>query len=288
MKIALLDKLSRRYNPLYFYLTKPNTRKWVSFTEVVQFMFGSTCEQYAPKFSNKVDEDADYIYYKIKNLDDIFCYPKQASYHHFAQVVTEGMNRNHWHYYEIPETIVTSDDIVVDCGSAEGFFAFKYQNIAKKIYAVEPLPLFVATLEKLFVHNHKVEILPIALGNHESSLFMQPNSIGSICKTEITKEEEPFFIKVNSTTIDAEFAEKNIPITYIKADLEGFEENMILGALKTIKINKPKIAITTYHKGQDFQKLIDIIQNVVPEYDYKVKGIESIEGKPVMLHLWCN
>lgn len=79
---------------------------------------------------------------------------------------------------------------------------------------------------------------------------------------------------------------KELKIDYIKADIEGYEENMIIGTLKTIKQSKPKIAINTYHKGQDYKKLIKIITEIVPEYKYKLKGIDYLNGNPVMLHMW--
>ena len=39
----------------------------------------------------------------------------------------------------------------------------------------------------------------------------------------------------------------NKKITYIKADIEGFEQEMLLGAEKTIKKNKPKLAPTQFN-----------------------------------------
>ena len=61
---------------------------------------------------------------------------------------------------------------------------------------------------------------------------------------------------------------------------------MLLGAEETIKTNKPKIAITSYHKENDPQKIITLIKSYVPEYNYFVKGIHGEEPKPVMIHFW--
>lgn len=64
------------------------------------------------------------------------------------------------------------------------------------------------------------------------------------------------------------------------------KENMIKKALESLRASKPKIAITTYPKKQDYRKLIAIIKNVVPEYNYPIKGIHYQSGDPVMLHMW--
>jgi hypothetical protein len=75
-------------------------------------------------------------------------------------------------------------------------------------------------------------------------------------------------------------------ITYLKADIEGFEAEMLKGAEQTIKRNKPKIAITTYHTQNNPEEIISIIKEFVPEYNYYVKGIYEKTPKPVMIHFW--
>ena len=284
---SLLEKISRRYNWFHYYLKSSEARKRTSLYDMFWHVTGPICEKIAPKYSSNVSEDSEYIYYKINDFDKIFNYPKQVPYHHFAQVITEGMQERHWHHYEVPQTLVNKGDVIVDCGSAEGFFAFKYQDIASKIYAIEPLPIFIKSLHKLFDKNDAVEILPVALSNEKGTLFLEKSNIASTCKSSIDGNEDNY-IKIESVTIDSIFAEKGIKIDYLKADLEGFEENMILGALETIKQSKPKIAITTYHRGQDCDKLMNILKSIVPEYKFYAKGIEYTEGRPVMLHAWCD
>jgi hypothetical protein len=84
------------------------------------------------------------------------------------------------------------------------------------------------------------------------------------------------------------FFSKGKRVDYIKADLEGNEILMIKGAIKTIKKYKPKIAITTYHTNQDYKEMLSLILDIVPEYKWKIKGIEERVGNPVMLHMWCE
>ncbi|MES2430054.1 MAG: FkbM family methyltransferase [Bacteroidota bacterium] len=195
------------------------------------------------------------------------------------------MQPQHWHYYEVPSTKVDPGDVIVDCGSAEGFFAFKNLTIAKKIYLIEPLPVFCNSLRKNFSDNENIEILHVALADKKSKGSILLNEISPIA-SKIIPTENGIGTPVEITTIDSLFFDNNIKIDYLKADLEGFEEPMIQGALKTIKAYKPKIAITAYHIGQDANKLIDIITKEVPEYNYLLKGIEPHEGKAVMLHMW--
>jgi FkbM family methyltransferase len=172
----------------------------------------------------------------------------------------------------------------VDCGSSEGFFAFKHVGHCKRIYCIEPLPIFSLALHKLFDHMDNVTIIESAASDAMGQLYLSPASISSNCRQERMDDGD---LCVDAVTLDSLFAERSIHIDYLKADLEGFEEMMLKGALETIKMSRPKIVLTTYHQGQNFQALIDHVQGVVPEYCYLLRGIEEVSGNPVLLHMWC-
>lgn len=87
-------------------------------------------------------------------------------------------------------------------------------------------------------------------------------------------------------TIDSFCAKTGVFPTYIKADVEGFERKLILGAKETIKRHKPKIAIATYHVKGDAEALASTIKSLNPNYNLKFKGLEHHRGDPLMLHAW--
>ncbi|MBQ3416773.1 MAG: FkbM family methyltransferase [Ruminococcus sp.] len=53
--------------------------------------------------------------------------------------------------------------------------------------------------------------------------------------------------------------------TYIKTDIEGFEERMLNGAKETLK-TKPKLNLAAYHRTGDFFRLILQINRLNPDY----------------------
>lgn len=59
---------------------------------------------------------------------------------------------------------------------------------------------------------------------------------------------------------------KDEKVTFIKYDLEGAEIPAIKGAEKTIKKNKPKLAISIYHNIEDLWEIALLIKKYVPEY----------------------
>ncbi|WP_188316194.1 FkbM family methyltransferase [Chitinophaga agrisoli] len=273
---------------LGYYLLRKRIRKRTSWQEMRFHLFSPGMYAVARRSATLVRSDGLYRYYRIQEHEQLFSYPAAAPLYSLAMILAEARPQ-HWHYYEIPQTAVAPGDVVVDCGSAEGFFAFRHQHHAGRIYALEPLPLFVAALQQLFRQQERVTILPVAAGASCGKAYIHTASSDTILDAAISATNgNGQGVEVELVTLDSLFADKGIRIHYLKADIEGFEEQMIRGALRTIRESKPKIAITTYHEGQDYQQLVDMIRNEVPEYQYLVKGIHYRSGNPVMLHMWVQ
>ncbi len=66
-------------------------------------------------------------------------------------------------------------------------------------------------------------------------------------------------VSVDSLCADSEF-------TYIKADIEGCEGEMLKGAQNTLEKLKPKLNIAAYHRSEDFFDIPLTIRQLNPEY----------------------
>jgi FkbM family methyltransferase len=70
------------------------------------------------------------------------------------------------------------------------------------------------------------------------------------------------------TTLDAFSEENNIHIDFIKADIEGYEYNMLKGAARVLNEDCPKLAIRMYHHdGRDSEILPPLIKEINPDYN---------------------
>jgi FkbM family methyltransferase len=195
------------------------------------------------------------------------------------QSIAEQLCSWQWHYYEIPETRVEGG-VVFDCGAAEGLFALLVQDRADQVHCFEPLPDFRAALQRTFSKNDKITVVPVALGRQEGEAMLSTDGFSSRLDAAIGT------VRVRVETIDGYCARIGTAPTYIKADLEGAEPDLLLGAERTIREHKPKIAITTYHEKGHAELLRSILSSFRPEYRFHVKGIEDRWGEPVLLHAW--
>ena len=270
--------VTRRFNLLKYWLK--GRRNGVGFFELFKKIIAPVSSMKAKPFINKVREEGDYYIVHFKKFVRPLFIPKSFGLASLYQVISEIFKGDDWHYYEIPETEIRKDDIVVDCGAAEGLFSLSIVGRCQRVYAIEPLPEYVWALEKTFENMSNVEIIPVALGAQKGRVFMMNDGI----RTEISETETN--ISVPLETIDELFFKQNKAITYLKADLEGYELEMLAGAKETIKANRPRIAITTYHKAEHAAQIERFLKLIHPDYNIKTKGIEERSGAPVMLHAW--
>ncbi|MDO4846586.1 MAG: FkbM family methyltransferase [Clostridiaceae bacterium] len=68
------------------------------------------------------------------------------------------------------------------------------------------------------------------------------------------------------TSVDLLSAELNIAFSYIKADVEGCEYEMLIGAENTLKSCKPKLNIAAYHRSADIFALPLMIKKANSDY----------------------
>lgn len=92
-------------------------------------------------------------------------------------------------------------------------------------------------------------------------------------------------LEVKIETIDSLFYDKDLPVTFIKADVEGLEFPLILGAKNTIRKHRPKLALTVYHDQNHFVEIRDFLAGIHDDYQFKTRGIAE-NGNPVLLHLY--
>lgn len=274
--------LARRLRAVSHWLA--GRRNGVSPVDLARFFTAPTCTIKARPYIESVTQDGEHLAVRLRGVDRPLYWPVGLDLYPLYMVVTEMRDVTGWHYYEVPETRVTPDDIVADCGAAEGIFALHVSPRAHHVHAIEPSPLWTATLERTFAGADNVTVVHAALGAATGEAFLAGGALDSTVSAAAASGGE----RVRVETIDRLFHDAGQPLTYLKADLEGYELEMLAGAERTVRAYLPKIAITTYHKAEHAQAITDFLRQVDPRYQVRVKGIDAETGAPVMLHAWVR
>lgn len=268
----------RRIKILFFWLFVNKNN--VSFLELIDFLIKPKVNHIAKRFITKIDEKDDYEVTFV-GIENILFWPKSFSIDRLSQVTAETFDTKDWHFYQKQHTKIEANEILLDIGTSEGLFPLTVVNQCEHMYLVEPSVLFNKCLHKTFQNfSNKTTIFNSAVGNEDGIISFDENSFeGAISRNEKSNTNQIEIHKIDTLL-------NNKKITYLKADIEGFELEMLKGAEQTIKSNKPKIAITTYHTENDPKEIISLIKSYVPEYNYYVKGIYEKTPKPVLIHFW--
>jgi len=256
-------------------------RNDVSTRELLSFLGSPTCRSKARRLIQRLDCDAQTCQVHVKGIPIPLVWPKTVDLVWLYMTLSEQAYADDWHFYEVPETTVERGDVVADCGAAEGLFSLRAAERASRVFAIEPLPLWCECMRETFAHSTNVEVLPHALAAESGRARLQGS--GFTARLSVYGDTD-----VSIETIDNLFFRRGIPLSYLKADLEGHDFAMLLGARETIRTFAPKIAITTYHRPDHARTMMEYLKALNDQYRFRTKGIEAQAGAPVMLHAWVD
>lgn len=232
-------------------------------------------ESRAAAFIEKKERRDGFLEVTFAGIPETFYYPENASWIDLCQTIDEVFNPKNWHHFISDDVPLTSEDVVVDCGAAEGLFSFFSANRAARVYAIEPVPLWHPGLERTFAPFSHVELLKVGVGHRDAELRMTDDEIYSRIDPEGT-------LVVPVRTLDSLFIGRDLPVSFIKADIEGFEFPMLLGAEEVIRLNRPKISVTVYHDTDHHVEMREFLRHIHRDYRFRTRGIAE-NGNPVLL-----
>lgn len=189
--------------------------------------------------------------------------------------------------------IIDENEVFVDCGAYVGDTIEQYiwnrDGVFKKIIAFEPDKMNYQAMhnraERLKrewnLSEDKIELYPygISARNGESTFatYENNNRLGSKF-TEAAKGE-----KCKLVSLD-EFI--NEPYSFLKADIESYEYQMLLGAQIGIKEYRPNIAVCIYHNAVDLYTIPLLIKSIAGDYKMAVRHHSNTLSDTV-LYCWC-
>lgn len=180
-------------------------------------------------------------------------------------------------------------DVVIDAGGCVGdnaaYFAMSVGHIGH-VHVFDPLPAHEKIIKKNINQNKlasRITYSSFALGKNSSNL-----AASNISKSHTLFLPDPTFHVTNSTEFpmitidDYAYNNKLDKIDFIKMDIEGYEMQALQGAIETIKRFKPKLAISIYHKWQDFYVIPLWIHEIYNDYLFFIDHYTTHSGETIL------
>ena len=164
---------------------------------------------------------------------------------------------------------LSPDEVFVDCGAYDGdtlgsFLQATGGSFANAI-AFEPDPQAFVKLRD-FVESQaslargRIELDQMALGAAPGYLRFDGDG------TPGSRLSESGAVTVECVTLDV--ALRGRAPTFIKMDIEGAEEDALIGAAETIRAHRPTLAVCVYHRQSDLHRIPLLIHELTSNYSH--------------------
>ena len=211
-------------------------------------------------------------------------FPIQADLHPLNVLYTYLLQQ---YRYAHDGTIIEAqpNDYAIDGGGCWGDTAlYLAQKVGPKgrVHCFEFSPDNLPTLESNLAANPELRA-SIRLERHAlwstsgKELSFNPAGPG----TRVGNAEGSY--KVRTLNIDTLVAREKLPrVNFIKMDIEGAELDALKGAEKTIRAHKPKLAVTLYHRLQDFATIPKYLSDLNLGYRFFLDHFSINEEETVL------
>lgn len=180
--------------------------------------------------------------------------------------------------YELLHTIkqkLDNEFIWVDVGANIGTLIWQLADKCKYVHAFEPMPRLNNIIQNSAEYNQfeKLILYNKAVGCTPGSVLMMDNDNSSVLDGNSTQEG----INIEITTLDIEL--QNVEkIDFIKIDVEGFELEVLKGAVGQLHKHKPLLLVELHPRflknyGVDYMAVLDFLE----QHNYTIHYYSFLE-----------
>ena len=202
----------------------------------------------------------------------------------------EQLNFNRGQIIHIPQSKIMYTDetlllpkgreVFIDCGCYDGTSSIEFWKWCHgngMIYAFEPDRKNIESCRKNLntIGESNYCLIEKGVWSEETVLRFKANSEST---SQLCEEGDTEVAVIN---IDSVVKEED-KITFIKMDIEGAELEALKGAVNTIKRDRPRLAISVYHKMEDILDIPAFIKSIVPEYKLYLRSYVPIDTETVL------
>lgn len=190
---------------------------------------------------------------------------------------------NQGQYFDFFEA--KENEVFVDCGCFDGSTCYKFAGWCghkgyEHIYSFEADPVNYEKSRKLLEPLGKCDLYPYGTSDVKKKVYFAADAFETSCiisEEEAKKRNFEGVEQIETIALDDVLEGKRI--TFIKMDIEGAEYEALVGARRLIEENRPRMAISVYHKFEDFITLADLVLSMHSDYkiSFRHYGFDELE-----------
>lgn len=273
-EIVQLNEFAKRYlKPEYVmvldYLSARVAVKHIKVCKIIDLMLPQLTKRYYEAFMNHVPE----LYEVYSSLKDelsrktFYGFWLGRTSAQFGELVFARGSQ-----YFTAGFIPDKGAVVIDAGVLDGGNSLTFHEFGYKVYGFEMDRENFKVAKKLAdKKGFVVENFGLGSHEHEMTYTHAPGGAPGASKLIEGGEEVAKIIP-----LDIYVRQKKIPrVDFIKFDVEGAEIDVLKGAATTIARWKPIMAISAYHKPDDFWVLMNMVKEIRPDYEFALRHYVS-------------
>lgn len=184
-------------------------------------------------------------------------------------------------YFEDFLDLQPSGEVFADVGGFDGFTSEEFIKLCPQYSAIhffEPDQNNIQNAKNRLKDYKNITFYELGLSNQKAILHFD-------CGGSTAKIAEAGDITIHVDRLDNLVKE---PVTFIKMDIEGAEQQAIEGATDIIRKYHPKLAISVYHKAGDFWQIPEQILNIRQDYSLYLRHYTESIYETVMFFIPKN
>ncbi|MCL2754088.1 MAG: FkbM family methyltransferase [Oscillospiraceae bacterium] len=182
---------------------------------------------------------------------------------------------------------IAEGEFFIDAGAFKGdtveeFIALTQGKFAR-VVAIEPdISNYTLLRRKFYAYGSElfVPVHGAAWNTDEMLTFaVKSGKAGFVQLAVMGKEVAGRTVSVQGVTVDSLAARTpDLKPTYIKIDVEGAEEQVLLGGRETIAKHRPRMLLSLYHRSADLFKLPLLVHEMYSGYKFALRKTRCLPG----------